>query len=143
MSNQIGMNFFKKLFDKKRQEKKDEKYVLKEGQKVFLKAADHVPKALAIDFIELLKKEGSVQKAYLAEGFLNCGEPVHYLIGIKFDVNKNQTIENFMATISKEFREIIPKDLYVDVIHITERDSPINKFFQDCIIPFYIKETIF
>ena len=136
------MNFLRKFFDMKNRDKKNERYVLKEGQNVFLKATDNVPRALAIDFVELLKKEESVEKAYLAEGFLKFGEPVHYLIGIKFDRNKNQTIENFMATISKEFTEIIPKDLYVDVIHITERDSPINNFIQDCIIPFYINSTL-
>ena len=118
---------------------KDKNFILQQGQRVFLKATDRMPKVLAVEFVELLKREGSVEKAYLAEGFLEAGEPVHYVIGIKFDEKENQTIESFMETISREFRKIIPENLYVDVIHITKKESPINDFIQNCVIPFYIK----
>jgi SseB protein C-terminal domain len=115
------------------------KIVLKQGKNIYLKVVDNIPKEIGIDFCELLKKEGSVEKAYLVEGFMESGEPIHYFIGIKFDKNKNQTIENFMTGISKEFRAIIPSNLYVDVIHLSEKDAPINNFIQDCAIPFYTR----
>ena len=138
---EIMPNFFRKIFFSNSMKKKDRAFHLKEGQKVFLKATNEIPKSLAVDFIKILKNEGSVERAYLAEGFLEEGDPVHYIIGVKFDSNKTQTINNFMVLISKELRGIIPKDLFVDIIEITEQKGSINNFIQNCIIPFYIKES--
>ena len=131
-------NFFG--FIKKKLNKTNVK-TFKEGDSVFLRVPDNLPKEIIHSFPPLLKKHKNIRLAYLAEGFLDVDEPVHYIIGIKTEGIETNQLGESMA---KDVHELIPKNLYVDFIvlpnEVVSKLNTISHFMENNLIPFYTRD---
>lgn len=115
--------------------------VLKKGEAVFLKSPEMMPKEILVNVSDLFKRYNYIQSAYLAEGFLEAGEPAHYIIGIDI---KGIEIGQLMERMAKELHELIPKDFYVDFVELNAdkvgMDNSVENFMKNCLIPFYTRQ---
>lgn len=114
---------------------------LRKGDSVYLKTPNNIPQKVLDDLSGLFEKQQSILLAYLAEGFLEVKEPPHYIVGTKIDQKTGVTIEQLMESMAKELNGIIPKGFYVDFIAIDDKDTPINNFMKNYLIPFYSRSN--
>lgn len=111
---------------------------VRKGDSLFLRVPEITPKEILDDFSGIFKKFENIQSAYLAEGFLEAGEDVHYIIGLKIE---GIEIGKLMESMAQPINEKIPKTFYVDFIEISDKkitkDNSIDNFMRNYLIPFY------
>lgn len=113
--------------------------ILKKGESVFLKVPTETPREIVIDLPSVLEKDNGIKAAYLAEGFLESGEEPHYIVGLEPTNCRDFDISRVMERLGKDIHRIIPQSLYVDFIQLDDRDTEINKFMKEYLIPFYAR----
>lgn len=109
---------------------------LQQGNSVLLKSPHVYPKQHLVKFINALKKQDAVEKAYLAEGYLSQNEESHYIVGLFV---KGITTVELMQRLSKDPDAQFPNDFCVDFTILKDNADPIYQFMDKYLKPFYVK----
>ena len=110
---------------------------LSQGNSVLLKSPLNLPKEHLAKFINALKRQPNVEKAYLAEGYLSENEEVHYIIGLFLHGISSAEL---MQSLAKDPDAQFPNDFCVDYTILKDRGDPIYQYMCKYLKPFYIKD---